>query len=171
MVRLKTHIGWVVVSLLSAAVIQGVIFPLPAAASPEVEHALQEMIVEAKDQVPSLTVDELAVLMEEDANLILVDVRTEAEYLAGHLSGALWIPRGKLEFMAAEEKVGSTGDPIVVYCRKDGRASLAAATMKRLGFEKVRYVDGGFESWVTEGHSIYNQHGELMVLEFEKEEK
>jgi rhodanese-related sulfurtransferase len=171
MVRLKRHVRWTVVSFVSAAVILGFVFPSLVAANAEIDHALQEMLVEAQEQVSSLTVDELAAMMEDGSEMTLVDVRTEAEYQAGHLRGALWIPRGKLEFMAAAGKLGSTDDDYVVYCRKDGRASLAAATLKRLGFEKVRYVDGGFESWVTEGHPIYNQHGELMVLEFEKEEE
>jgi hydroxyacylglutathione hydrolase len=101
----------------------------------------------------------------------LVDVRTEAEYQAGHLQGASWVPRGKLEWMAAGGSLGSTDDEIVVYCRKDGRASLAAATLKRLGFENVRYLEGGFKSWVEDGHVIYNRHGELMVIEYEKSEE
>jgi len=45
-----------------------------------------------------------------------------------------------------------------------------AATLKRLGFTEVYYLDGGFEAWAHGGYSIYNPHGELQVLQYEKAE-
>jgi rhodanese-related sulfurtransferase len=137
----------------------------------DVGQALDEMLHQAKQEVEPITVEELSALMVEDHDVKLIDVRTEAEYQAGHLRGALWSPRGKLEFAAAGDKIGSTDDEIVVYCKQDGRSSLAGATLKRLGFEKVRYLEGGFELWVTSGYVIYNMHGELTVVEYGKSEE
>jgi rhodanese-related sulfurtransferase len=147
------------------------VFALPMWAQAQgVSDALNEMLSEAKQFVDFVTAEELAAMLEENREMKLVDVRTEAEYEAGHLQGAVWIPRGKLEFVAAGGEVVDVEDEIVIYCKQDGRASLAAATLKRLGFEKVRYVEGGFKEWVEAGYSIYNLHGELTVLEYEAEE-
>lgn len=137
----------------------------------KIGQALSEMLAEAQEQVEFITVEELFDAIDAEHKMTLVDVRTEAEYEAGHLRGAVWIPRGKLEFVAAKETLGSTSDEIVVYCKHDGRSSLAAATLKRLGFEHVKYLQEGFELWVTSGHTIYNMHGEIAVVEYEKSEQ
>jgi phage shock protein E len=162
--------GWVFGTMIATASFLILTLAIRAQAE-EVGQALSEMLAEAQEQVESITVEELSSMMEAEHEFTLVDVRTEAEYEAGHLRGAPWVPRGKLEWVAAGGNLGSTDDEIVVYCRKDGRASLAAATLKRLGFENVRYLEGGFESWVASGQSIYNLHGELQVVEYEKNEQ
>jgi len=141
-----------------------------AAQDEGVKVALEGMLDQAKEAVEAITSDELALAIEGGRDLHIVDCRTEADYTAGHLPGAVWIPRGKMEFMALRGKVAATDDEIVLYCRIDGRSSLAAVTLKRLGYTRVRYLKGGFKSWVTSGHSIYNVHGELTVKEFEKAE-
>jgi rhodanese-related sulfurtransferase len=154
------------------ATVSFLILPLTIwAQTGDVDQALSEMLAEAQEQVEFVTVEELAAMMEAEHEMTLVDVRTEAEYEAGHLRGAVWAPRGKLEFIAAKGTLGATSDEIIVYCKTDGRSSLAGAALKRLGFEQVRYVEGGFESWVTSGQSIYNLHGELQVLEYGKSEE
>ncbi|MFC1475643.1 rhodanese-like domain-containing protein [Candidatus Zixiibacteriota bacterium] len=108
--------------------------PMVAAQENTVGLSVKDMVAEAKQQTPSMTIEELAALMAEKHEIKLIDCRTEAEYLAGHLRGARWLPRGKLEFDAAKGELGSTADTIVVYCKRDGRSALAAATLRRLGF-------------------------------------
>jgi rhodanese-related sulfurtransferase len=136
----------------------------------EAFQAVAKMVTDAKEKVGSVTVEELAKKMAGNEKMVVLDIRTEAEYKAGHLEGALWIPRGKLEFMAG----GMLPDPnaeIITYCRVDSRSALAAATLKDMGYKNARYLKGGFMFWVKEGHPIFNQHGELTVKEFEKKEK
>ncbi|MBD3298864.1 MAG: hypothetical protein GF341_09435 [candidate division Zixibacteria bacterium] len=130
---------------------------------------VKELVAEAKQAVDSMTVDELSARLHAGDTLVVLDVRTEAEYEAGHIRGSVWIPRGKLEFMAPK-KLPSTKVEIVVYCKRDSRGGLAAARLKRIGFTDVTYLVGGLERWVTSGYSIYNRHGELSVTTFEKSE-
>jgi len=111
-----------------------------------------------------------ALMIAEGVKVTILDVRMESEYTAGHIGSAIWIPRGKLEFAAAGGKVGTTEDLIVCYCRMDSRSAFSAATLKRLGFNNAKYLKGGFMPWVSDGHPIFNKHGELIVKEFEKEE-
>lgn len=146
------------------------LWPGSPARGASVGEVLKEMVEEAKEQTEAVTVEALAEQMAGEGEFKLIDVRTEAEFEAGHLRGAVWAPRGKLEFIASRGGVIDVEDEIVVYCKRDGRACLAAATLKKLGFQKVKYLENGFEEWVTAGQTIYNQHGELTVEEFEKEE-
>jgi rhodanese-related sulfurtransferase len=161
--------------VISTGLIAGLLFTVltPAANAQEeiVAEVLGEMLTEAKEGVKSVSLEELASMMDEGREVTVLDVRTEGEYEAGHLRGAIWAPRGKLEFWAAKGALGETEDEIVIYCRKDSRSSLSAYTLKKLGFKNVRYLEGGFMPWVTSGRSIYNGHGELIVKEFEKSEE
>lgn len=65
----------------------------------------------------------------------VVDVRTPAEFAAGHVPGALNIPFDEIGRRAVE--VGDPGDPVVLYCRTGRRSGLAAATLRGLGFSRT----------------------------------
>ena len=136
----------------------------------EVSARVGKMMAEAKSRVESISVADLQAMIDSGQTFALLDVRTEAEYEQGHVAHARWMPRGMLELDAAKGKVGETDDYIIVYCRKDGRAALAAKTLTELGFDHVKYLEGGFEAWVKAGKSIYNRHGELIVKAFERPE-
>jgi rhodanese-related sulfurtransferase len=128
------------------------------------------MVTEAKNIAGSITCDLLDEVLQSGAEVILLDVRTESEYKAGHIARAKWVPRGMLEFMAAKEKLGGTDEQYFIYCKVDSRAALAARTIMDLGFSNVSYLEGGFEAWVQSGRSIFNMHGELTVVELGKTE-
>jgi hypothetical protein len=64
--------------------------------------------------------------------------------------GATFIPRGFLE-LRIEDKVGKEED-VVVYCAGGTRSLLAAQTLKRMGYEKVRSLSGGFTKWKDGGN-------------------
>lgn len=76
-------------------------------------------------------------LIDEGATLI--DVRTESEYAAGHLEGAILIPHD--QFSTHIEKLVAADKPIVVYCRSGRRSGLVTTQLKNAGFDKV--VNGG----------------------------
>ena len=135
-----------------------------------VAQAKNDIVAEAKSSTESMTVDELVSKLENNENIVILDCRSETEYELGHLQYSRNVPRGKLEFIAAFGKLGDTDATYVIYCRIDGRGALAAATMTRMGYTDVKYLSGGFKAWVESGHSIYNTHGELKVLNFEKKE-
>jgi rhodanese-related sulfurtransferase len=131
---------------------------------------VMDAVREAQQEVEGVTVEELAGLMASEQKVTVLDVRTEAEYVAGHLRGSIWIPRGKLEFAVLKGKLEVSSDPIVAYCRIHGRSALAAAALKRLGFAQPLYLVGGFQAWAKGSQTIFNKHGELIVKEFEKDE-
>ena len=130
----------------------------------------RQIIEDAKSKIVQISANELKMKIESEDTLILVDVRTEKEYLCGHVGGAVWIPRGKIEF--GIQRI--TKDPnaeIIIYCRAGSRNALSVCTLNNIGYKNVLNLDGGFRNWVNEGKSVFNMHGEIKIINFEKEEK
>ncbi len=125
----------------------------------------EEVAAEAKAQIKEIQMDTLSDWLTAQEDILLVDVRTKAEYDAAHLQGATWVPRGRLEV----DMPKVTSDPnqkIVVYCRTGGRAALGAIALEDIGYQNVVSLDGGFKSWVEAGRPVYNMHGKLKVMEY-----
>jgi rhodanese-related sulfurtransferase len=68
-----------------------------------------------------------------------------AEYAAGHANGAKNVPFGSLEKSTDLPK--NKALPLVVVCASGARASRAAGTLRKLGFEKARPLAGGLRAW------------------------
>jgi rhodanese-related sulfurtransferase len=78
----------------------------------------------------------------------LIDVREPAEFAAGHLPGAVNLPRGLLEFQIESPPVSADRSrTLVVYCLSGGRAALAADSLQQLGFTQVHSLAGGIAAW------------------------
>ena len=129
----------------------------------------QEISAEAKSKAPHISSQQLAEYLSEKEDIVLLDIRTEAEYEAGHIQGAQWFPRGKLEYYI-QERVKDANSKIVLYCRTGGRSALATLTLKEMGYTDVVDLQGGFKEWVAGGNTFYNLHGEHQVLNFQKKE-
>jgi len=91
-----------------------------------------------------------AIALHGQSGVVFLDVREPAEVAGGKVAGALEIPRGVLEWQTEALEGAET---IVVYCAVGGRAALAGATLKALGFEDVRNA-GGFKDWVEVGGEV-----------------
>ncbi|MBI5512663.1 MAG: rhodanese-like domain-containing protein [Deltaproteobacteria bacterium] len=74
----------------------------------------------------------------------LVDVRTPAEFAAGHLEGAANIPLQELDARIAE--VGDRARPVVVYCRSGTRSAAAARMLRGAGYRSVHDL-GAMSRW------------------------
>ncbi len=79
-------------------------------------------------------------------NALVLDVREDSEYKAGHLLNAKLIPLGKLKERAGElEKYKA--QPIVVVCRSGQRSGMACGILGKLGFSEVYNLSGGVTAW------------------------
>lgn len=111
----------------------------------------QELMTEARDSVPEVTIDEVQAQMENGARPTLLDVREREEYREGHLEGSVPLPRGFLE-MRIEEAVPDKNAPIVAYCAGGVRSLIAARTLKEMGYENVTSMSGGYTAWKNAGY-------------------
>jgi rhodanese-related sulfurtransferase len=73
----------------------------------------------------------------------VIDVRTNAEYKAGHYRGAIHIPVNKIN-KKTTRKLPKKG--LLVYCNTGQRARYAAETLEKLGFKDVYYIAGHYSS-------------------------
>ncbi len=78
--------------------------------------------------------------------VIFLDVREPSEYNAGHIDGAINLPRGLLEFKISK-KIPNKNATIVVYCKTGGRGALATYTLKQMGYKNVYNLKGGWLGW------------------------
>lgn len=86
---------------------------------------------------------------------VLIDVREADEFREGHISGALNIPRGLLEFkLSGTPELGARDMNIVLYCKTSGRAALSAASLQQMGYLNVKSIAGGFDAWVSAGKPV-----------------
>jgi len=85
---------------------------------------------------------------------VLVDVREEHEWNAGHLPGAVHVPRGYLE-SRIEGVVADRDAHLVVYCASGQRSALAAHTLgELLGYRHVQSLNGGITLWKDRGFGV-----------------
>ena len=87
-------------------------------------------------------------LKASPGGVTVLDVRTEREWKAGHIEGAIHIHGGKLQ-----ERFGEVSQekPVAVVCGSGYRASIAASFLKREEYEAVSNVVGGMAAWKSAG--------------------
>jgi len=126
-------------------------------------------MVEMADIISATDLNEL---LQGKSKFALIDVREPGEYNSSHIPDSSLISRKELEFrmnVSAPVK----GEKIIV-CDDDGRrATLAAATLERMGFRNVLVLDRGINQWSTEGFAtewgsnvISKDFGERMEVEY-----
>jgi rhodanese-related sulfurtransferase len=107
----------------------------------------EDMVATAKQHIVEIDVAKSKQLLAE-GNIVLIDTREESEYAAGHVDGALLVPRGMLEFkIGSMPELADKSKAVLIYCRLGNRSALAAQTLQQLGYTNVLSMAGGFEAW------------------------
>lgn len=107
----------------------------------------ETLVAAAKQQITEVDVARSKQLIKE-GNIVVVDIREESEYAAGHLDGALFIPRGILEFkINSVPELTDKSKAVLLYCRSGNRSALAAQVMLGMGYKTVLSMAGGYEAW------------------------
>ena len=89
-----------------------------------------------------------ATRMINDRNAVVLDVRENSEFAAGHVPNSRNIPVGDLEKRLGEVPAGK---PVIVVCASGSRAARAAATLRKSGRDEVFCLDGGVSGWQQAG--------------------
>lgn len=105
--------------------------------------------------VEQLSVHALSALMASATPPLLLDVRRQAEFDMGHISGAVLLPVSDLRQRMEEVRERSKSGAIAVVCLSGNRSVNAAVLLKRAGFEKVFNVVGGMAHWKGQGYPIH----------------
>ena len=113
-------------------------------------EATTEQIVEQKEVIVDVTVEQFKTLLVEEGGTIL-DVRTPDEWAEGTIANAQKIDFYSDNFAADVEQLDKQS-PVFVYCKKGGRSASAAEILKEKGFKKVYNLDGGISAWIDAGN-------------------
>jgi molybdopterin/thiamine biosynthesis adenylyltransferase/rhodanese-related sulfurtransferase len=92
------------------------------------------------------------------AGATLIDVREQVEWDAGHIAGAMFIPRGVLGDRIAAA-VPDKDTEIVVYCRSGARSAVGTAQLQGLGYTNVVNMAGGILEWQAESLPVEAPQG------------
>jgi rhodanese-related sulfurtransferase len=112
---------------------------------------VEQLLTEASAHVPFIAMAELAERVNRnDLGLILLDVREKDAFAEGHIPGARHLPRGQLELRVNTELPDPT-QRILVACEFGRISTLAAATLRELGYTKAAALDGGIKAWRESG--------------------
>ena len=93
----------------------------------------------------TISINDFATLYGEDTTV--VDVREPAEYVQGHVPGAVLIPLAQLP--ARKGEVANDG-PVYVICRSGNRSKVGASVLDAAGYDAIS-VDGGTMAWIGRG--------------------
>jgi rhodanese-related sulfurtransferase len=104
--------------------------------------------------VPEVSVQELP------ADAVILDVREDDEWAAGHVEGATHVPLGEVPARLGELP---DADPLYVICRSGNRSGRAVAWLGQQGIETVN-VAGGMRAWAAAGRPMVADGGAPTVI-------
>ena len=109
-----------------------------------------KIVQDAKSRVKECTVADVARRRDAGEAFVLVDVREDREFAAGHAAGAVHVGKGVIE-RDIEAKVPDPATPLVLYCGGGYRSALAADALQKMGYTNVVSMDGGWKAWTDAG--------------------
>jgi len=118
------------------------IFVFSSCSSPE---NAEESSSDSKNDYEQITPEKAKELMDSEENYIILDVRTDEEYNAGHIKGALLIPDYEIKEKASS-MLTDKDQLILVYCRSGRRSKNVSKDLAELGYTNVKEF-GGIIDW------------------------
>ena len=112
-----------------------------------------EYIKQVKAQIDETDPSAVSEVLGADG-VVIIDVREQDEWSAGHIPGAKFVTRGHLE-SRIEGAAPNRSDRVILYCASGNRSALAAKTLREeLGYEHVESMTGGFTLWKDRGYAV-----------------
>jgi rhodanese-related sulfurtransferase len=90
------------------------------------------------------------------ADAVLLDVREDDEWTAGHAPGALHVPM--MSVPARTDEIPTDRD-VVVICRVGQRSAQVVAYLRQRGWERIANLDGGMADWEAAGRPMVSEDG------------
>lgn len=109
-----------------------------------------EIVNDAKSRVKEIDLEGYRRMLAAKEPHILVDVREDNEWAAGHAAGAVHLGKGIIE-RDIETKVPDQDTHLVLYCGGGFRSALAADNLQKMGYRNAISLDGGWKAWQKAG--------------------
>ena len=111
------------------------------------------LVKDVMARVTEISIDEVKGKLAREDDFDLIDVREDNEWAASHVRGARHIGRGVLE-RDIEKAIPALDREIVLYCGGGFRSALAAESLQKMGYTRVRSMASGFRGWLASGGAI-----------------
>jgi molybdopterin/thiamine biosynthesis adenylyltransferase/rhodanese-related sulfurtransferase len=113
----------------------------------------RELLAHVKSEIDEISTIEAHERLDASDGSLFVDVREPDEWDEGHIPGAIYTGRGRLE-QRIEGLVPDKSRSLVVYCSAGSRSAFAAKALEELGYVNVVNLAGGFADWKRNGFDI-----------------
>jgi rhodanese-related sulfurtransferase len=125
---------------------------LPHMSTPHKQHNPEflKLVNDAKTRVKEIGIDEYKRMASSGEPHILVDVREDSEWNAGHVKGAVHLGKGIIE-RDIEKTVPDKNATLVLYCGGGFRSALAADALRQMGYQNSITLDGGWRDLQRSG--------------------
>jgi rhodanese-related sulfurtransferase len=145
--------------------------PVAAESPKDGEKAFLTELKKAIPQDHVKSVDDLYAKWQDvqagKSKAVIIDIRTQDEFDAGHILGSNNIDSGH-----AYQMPGKFTDPdteIWVFCRTQHRASYFTSMLYKYGYKNVYLAEGGIAGWASKGYPLANEYlGQIVVSKYEK---
>jgi rhodanese-related sulfurtransferase len=109
------------------------------------------LVNDAKSRVKQIGIEDYKKMPPEGH--LLIDVREDNEWAAGHAAGAIHLGKGIIE-RDIETKVPDKSATLVLYCGGGFRSALVADALQKMGYENPISLDGGWRAWNEAGMAV-----------------
>jgi rhodanese-related sulfurtransferase len=101
------------------------------------------LVNDAKSRIKETNIDGYKRMLEKGEPVVLVDVREDHEWYAGHVKGAVHLSKGTIE-RDVEAKYPDKDVKLVLYCGGGFRSALVADNLNKMGYTDAISLDGGW---------------------------
>ena len=105
---------------------------------------------DAKKRVREISIDQARAWLLQNPKVVLLDVREDSEWSAGHAAEARHLGKGVLE-RDLEKMIPDVNTEIIMYCGGGFRSALAGDAAQKMGYRSVHSLTGGYKAMVNAG--------------------
>jgi rhodanese-related sulfurtransferase len=114
-----------------------------------------KLAAEAKSRVHEITIEEAQTRLAHNPKAVLLDVREDSEWQAGHAAQALHLGKGILE-RDLEKRFPDPKMELIMYCGGGFRSALTCDAAQKMGYRNVHSIVGGYKAMVAAGWPVKN---------------
>jgi len=109
-----------------------------------------KLVNDAKSRIREISLDQARARLAENPKAVLLDVREDAEWAAGHAQGAQHLGKGILE-RDLEARFPDPDTEIIMYCGGGFRSAMTCDAAQHMGYRQVLSLQGGYKAMVQAG--------------------
>jgi rhodanese-related sulfurtransferase len=112
-----------------------------------------KVVADAQTRIREISIDQTRAWQAQNPKIVLLDVREDSEWSAGHAAQAVHLGRGVLE-RDLEKRFPDMNTEIILYCGGGFRSALACDAAQKMGYRNVHSLIGGYKGLVAAGWPI-----------------